>query len=111
MRPKKKTTEKPSAFGALAVEQTIARVDQLRAKMAADPAPAPLARLTIHVDEEVADRVRRAVYFLPGMTVTKLARRALEAEVARLERANGGPFGEIPPGERVIRGRPPGRRG
>lgn len=49
-------------------------------------------RLTVHVTTGVIDRVKNAVYWTPGLTLSRLAEEALHATVDRLEEARGEPF-------------------
>jgi hypothetical protein len=64
-----------------------------------------VARVSIDIAGDIADRARNAVYWTPGLTLGKLfedaARRALE----ELEKKNGGPFaprpGDLPKGRPV----------
>lgn len=52
----------------------------------------PKARLTVHVSQELNDRLKNAVYWSPGLTLASVAENALEAAVRKLEKANGEPF-------------------
>lgn len=49
-------------------------------------------RLTVHVTAELSNRVKDAVYWTPGLTLARLAERALSAEMERLEAERGEPF-------------------
>jgi len=53
------------------------------------------------------DNPRDVIYWLPDLTVSGLAERAILKEIARLERANGKPFpkrkGKAKTGRRVSR--------
>jgi len=111
---------KPNAFASLpATVDARARVEQIREEMSgkagkrsastAKPKRAK-ERMTFHVAPEVADRLRRAVYWTPGLTMTELAETALAAEVDRIERRTGKPFPSIPAGKAIPAGRPPGPR-
>ncbi len=51
-------------------------------------------RLTVHVPAELSDRAKNAVYWTPGLTLARLAERALTAEVEMLEAERGGSFPE-----------------
>lgn len=60
--------------------------------------------LTIHIRADLIERVKNAVYWTPGLTMSGLAERTLEQAIAELEEENGGPF---PPREGGLRpGRP-----
>lgn len=54
--------------------------------------PGRKERLTVHVPNDLVDRTKNAVYWTPGLTLARLAERALSAELDRLENENGGPF-------------------
>lgn len=49
-------------------------------------------RLTVHVPAGLSDRAKNAVYWTPGLTLARLAERALGAELDRLENENEGLF-------------------
>ena len=66
-------------------------------------------RVSVHLPTEVLERMRAAVYWTPGATLTELATEAIEEKVTRMEKKNGSPFDPIPAGKRVSRGRPVGR--
>jgi hypothetical protein len=59
-------------------------------------------QIAIRLPLELAKRLRTAVYYTPGETVTSFIERAVGAELARVE-AKHGPFGEA---GQVKRGRP-----
>lgn len=61
-------------------------------------------RLTLHVSEEVSERLRAAAYWTPGETMTSVAERGILGEVARMEKKRGEPFSQ--PGK-LRSGRPP----
>jgi hypothetical protein len=67
-------------------------------------------RVTLHTTAELADRMRRAAYWLPGVTIASLCEAALKAELARVEKEHGA-LKPIPPGEAVPTGRPVKRPG
>ena len=60
-------------------------------------------QIAVKLPMALAKRMREAVYFVPGLTVTGLVASAVAAELDRLEAKHGGPFGEAGP---VKRGRP-----
>jgi hypothetical protein len=82
-----------------------------KAKTAASSEPAGSRyagqRLTVVLSPEVIERIRTAVYWTPGETLTSLVERSAIAEVARLEKRRGEPFPRL--GGPVKRGRPIGR--
>lgn len=64
------------------------------------PDPIPF---TARVDPTVSERVKRAAYWTPGLSVGGFVTDALIAAVEAAEKANGGPFPPIPPGRNVTR--------
>jgi hypothetical protein len=96
-----------------ATDAGLRRVQEIRdqerqARKGSGSKPKPVARkerVTLHATPELADRMRRAAYWLPGVTIASLCEAALTAELARLERAHGS-LEPIPPGESVPTGRP-----
>jgi hypothetical protein len=68
-------------------------------------APEPEARLTLVMRAELLERVRNAAFWSPGETLAAIGHRGITAELARMERQNGGKF---PPRTKPNRiGRPP----
>lgn len=63
-----------------------------------DPQP-----FTARVDPTVSERVKRAAYWTPGLSVGAFVTDALLVAVDEAEKANGGPFPPIPPGKSVTR--------
>lgn len=51
-------------------------------------------RMTVHIPEELAERVKNAVYWTPGLTVSEVAEKGLNWVIEQLEGENGGPFEE-----------------
>ena len=49
-------------------------------------------RLTIHVPIKLIDRIKNAVYYTPGLTMSDFADTAFEKAISLLEERNGGPF-------------------
>lgn len=49
-------------------------------------------RITLITERGRMERVRDAVFWTPGETISSVVDRALEAEVARMERERGAPF-------------------
>jgi len=66
--------------------------------------PDKAGRLTLVVSIDLMERVKNAVFWTPGETMAGIGQRAIEAELRRIERANGGPF--PPRTHPVKRGRP-----
>ncbi len=62
-------------------------------------------RLTLVISEGLMERIKNAAFWTPGETLSALGERAVELELKRLERLNGGPF--PPRTQQVRRGRPP----
>lgn len=60
------------------------------------PSRSTVKPFTARVDTSVTDRVKRAAYWTPGLTVSKVVTDALVAAVDMLEEANGGPFPPTP---------------
>lgn len=60
------------------------------------PSRSVVKPFTARVDTSVTDRVKRAAYWTPGLTVSKVVTDALLAAVDLLEEANGGPFPPTP---------------
>ena len=58
-------------------------------------------RLTVHIPVNLIDRVKNAVYWTPGLTLARLAEKALGKEMEELEKEKGGPF---PPRQEELRG-------
>ena len=62
-------------------------------------------RITIPLPFELQERVRNAVYWMPGLTLRELAHRAFIHVLEEVEEANGGPFpprrGELPMGRPI----------
>lgn len=49
-------------------------------------------RLTVHVSEDLSNRVKNAVFWTPGLTLAALAEDAFSALVAQLEQERGETF-------------------
>jgi hypothetical protein len=61
-------------------------------------------RVTFHLPASVIERVRNAIFWTPGLTLTEFARNAFLRELEEMEKEKGSPF---PPRKREIRrGRP-----
>lgn len=81
-----------------------------RAEEKSQPTEAPKKRVSFHLTDALAERVRNTVYYLSGpphrLTMASLAEAALARELSRLEReANGGkPFARR--GSELVGGRP-----
>ena len=61
--------------------------------------------LKASIPPDLANRVRNAVYFTPGLTLSALTAEALLPALRRLERAHGGRFPQRP-NQRLPAGRP-----
>ena len=63
-------------------------------------------RATLYLPKGLMNRARNTVFFTPGLSLSALTARALEAEVAKREKQHGGPFpqrtGESPSGRRIV---------
>ena len=62
------------------------------------------SKVSAEVDYDVADRVKNAVYWTPGLTMARFIEKALEAAIDKLEEDRGGKF-EAREGE-LVGGRP-----
>jgi hypothetical protein len=49
-------------------------------------------RLTVHVSDDLVNRVKNVVYWTPGLTLAGLAEQAFAQIVDELEKENCGPF-------------------
>lgn len=54
--------------------------------------PKRKARFTTYLPAELLDRVKNAVYWTPGLTVSGLAEEAINAVLKKLEKTHGGQF-------------------
>jgi len=73
----------------------------------ATPGPSPRvtrARITVQLPLELAERMRNAVYWTPGLTLAGLAARAISREVDALEAERGEGF--MPRQQELRPGRP-----
>jgi len=71
------------------------------------PPPSPKVekqRLTVHLPADLIERVKNAVYWTPGLTLSGLVEEALTKAVDQLEKERGEPF--PPRKEELKRGRP-----
>lgn len=59
-----------------------------------DPAPGRRgkAKLTVHLDADVVNRVKNAAYWNPRLTVARIAEEGVRTAIEAVERANGGPY-------------------
>ena len=53
-----------------------------------------LVTMSIRVSPELANRIRNAIYFTPGMSIVSFVAGPLERAVESMERKNGGPFAQ-----------------
>jgi len=71
----------------------------------APPAAVTRERVTIALPANLMERVRNAVYWTPGATLTALVEDALEVELTKREGENDGPFRargtKLKPGRRM----------
>lgn len=49
-------------------------------------------RLTVNLPVELIDRIKNAVYWTPGLTLTQLAEESFLKQLAKLEKERGEPF-------------------
>lgn len=49
-------------------------------------------KLTIHLDIDLADRVKNAAYWNPRLTIAKIAERGIRLAIAEVEKENKGPY-------------------
>jgi hypothetical protein len=49
-------------------------------------------RMTMHIPESLAERIRNAVYWTPGLTISDVATKGLNRIMDELEEENGGEF-------------------
>ena len=70
-------------------------------------APAPKSgkqKLTVHLDAQLADRVKNAAYWEPRLTIAGIAERGIRSVIEKIEREHGGVY---PPREgELVGGRP-----
>ncbi len=52
------------------------------------------SKVSAEVDYDVADRVKNAVYWTPGLTMARFIEKALEDAIDKLEEDRGGKFEE-----------------
>jgi hypothetical protein len=61
-----------------------------------DPAPAEFPKgrqkLTVHLGEDVVNRVKNAAYWNPRLTIARIAERGIRLALDQVERENGGPY-------------------
>jgi hypothetical protein len=85
------------------LDAVVPQAESRKATEVVQPGPAPTKveeraggrmkeRLTVHVPNELIDRVKNAVYWTPGLTLAELAEKALDEQVARLEHERGEPY-------------------
>lgn len=82
----------PPTSQAKAKSQASSRAPQKTTQAKAPQAKAKKQRLTVHVTEELSNRVKNAVYWTPGLTLASLAEDALSGLVDQLEKERGGAF-------------------
>ena len=67
------------------------------AARALSPAPQEVAqvvraKMTIHLPEDVVNRVKNAAYWNPRLTISRIVERGVAQALAEVERENGGPY-------------------
>jgi hypothetical protein len=61
-------------------------------------------KLTVHLESELADRVRNAAYWNPKLTIARIAEHGIKSAIEKYEREHGGKY---PPREgELVGGRP-----
>jgi hypothetical protein len=55
-------------------------------------------RFKVYIDDHIAERAKRAVYWTPGMTLSRLAENALLEKVDAMEKQRKAPFPPYKPG-------------
>lgn len=60
------------------------------------------------IPEDLIARIQDAVYFVPGLTMSKIATQAFEAELKRIEEERGEPIPKRKEDQVVTAGRPGG---
>lgn len=56
------------------------------------PAGGRKERFTVHLPQELVERIRNAAYWTPGLTLARLVAEALSDHLDRLEQERGGSF-------------------
>jgi hypothetical protein len=54
--------------------------------------PVVRAKLTIHLPEDIVNRVKNAAYWNPRLTISKIVERGVTHALEEVERDNGGPY-------------------
>lgn len=67
---------------------------QAVAAVPAGAAPAAKAKLTVHLPEDVVNRVKNAAYWNPRLTICKIVERGVSQALAEVEREHGGPYAQ-----------------
>ena len=49
-------------------------------------------KLTVHLDEDLVNRVKNAAYWNPRLNIARIAERGIQQAVEEVERENGGPY-------------------
>lgn len=62
-------------------------------------------KLTVQISENIIERVKNAVWWTPGLTLSEFSEKALVKFVDDLENENGGPF-VVRKNEKMRSGRP-----
>lgn len=82
------------AVAAVAAAAVTLRVRERRRKRRAAADPDARARLTVKLPVHLIERLRNAVFYTQGMTLTGLVEQSLSAALAAIEEERGEPFPE-----------------
>lgn len=68
--------------------------ENLERRQESKGASAPIRRqkLTIHLDEPLANRIKNAAYWNPRLTIAKIAEQGLRWAIEEVEKENDGPY-------------------
>jgi hypothetical protein len=103
--PKRAAADEPGSSGDSRVASAEASLPEKagarQRRVHSEGKPGGKERLTVHVPQDLVDRVKNAVYWTPGLTLARLSETALLAEVERLEKERGEAY---PPRTEELRG-------
>lgn len=96
-KPKVGSGQRESRITAISIESPALEINQndnlsLDRQMPGKADKVVKQRLTIHVPIKLIDRIKNAVYYTPGLTLSDFADSAFEKAISLLEESNGGPF-------------------
>ena len=95
--PKAEAVKKPKPANADRMRRTVAIVE-------APPEKLGKQKLTVHLESNLAERVKNAAYWNPRLTIAGIAEQGIRLAIERFEREHGGKY---PPREgELIGGRP-----